>query len=80
MLDKNKGKFSEEVTFPVRACLFPASWDALERLTEKDGYTLSIWNNEPVDKALAQEIRERANPEKTFFDFIDENKDPLTLF
>jgi hypothetical protein len=69
----------EEVTFPVRACLLPASWNALERLTEKEGYTLSLWNNEPIDIALVQEIRDRTNPKKTFYDFIDENKDPLRL-
>lgn len=68
------------VTFPVRACLLPKSWNALERLITKDGYTLSIWNNEPVDEELRDWIKNNTDPSKTFYDFIDENKESLRLW
>lgn len=67
------------VTFPVRACLLPASWKALDRLLTRENYTLSIWNNEPVDEPLLSWIQTTTDPSKTFYDFIDDNKDPLKL-
>jgi hypothetical protein len=70
----------EEVTFPVRACLLPNSWDNLKQLTEKEGYTLSVWNNEPVDRKLWQWIKVNTDLNKTFYDFIDENKEPLRFW
>lgn len=69
----------EEVTFPVRACLLPTSWNHLARLTARDGYTLTIWNNEPVSDELVQWIRENTDPQMTYYDFIDDKKEPLRL-
>lgn len=69
-----------EVTFPVRACLLQNSWEQLQRLITKDGYSLSIWNNEPVDKELQDWIKANTDPAKTFYDFIDDNKDPLRFW
>lgn len=41
------------VTFPVRACLLPNSWSALKYLLDQNNtWTLSVWNNEPLDDAL----------------------------
>ncbi len=70
----------DQATFPVRACLLPTSIDALNQLTQKKGYTLSVWNNEPVSKELAQWIKDHTDPVKTFYDFIDDNKEPLRLW
>jgi hypothetical protein len=71
----------DEVTFPVRACLLPNSWPELQRLlVAKPGYTLTIWNNEPVDNQLRDWIRANTNPAKTFYDFIDEQKEPMKLW
>lgn len=69
-----------EVTYPVRACLLPNSWDNLLSLIQPEGRTLSIWNNEPVDDELRDFIRANTDPEKTFYDFIDDNKEPLKLW
>ncbi len=68
------------VTFPVRACLVPSSWPELQRLIAKDGYTLSIWNNEPVSIELQNWIHSNTDTRKTFYDFIDENKEPLRFW
>lgn len=68
------------VTFPVRACLLPNSWAELQRLIRKEGYTLSIWNNEPVDSQLAHWIKDNTDPSKTFYDFIDDDKEPIKLW
>ena len=70
-----------EVTFPVRACLLPNSGTHLQRLIKnKEGYTLTVWNNEPVSNELRDWIKTDTDPAKTFYDFIDENKDPLKLW
>lgn len=69
------------ITFPVRACLLPNSMEQLKRLLDKDpSYTLSVWNNESVDDELRDWIKEYTDPERTFYDFIDDNKDPLILW
>lgn len=69
----------DEITYPVRACLLPGSWDALSKLLQIDGATMKAWNNEPISEDLLAWIRENTDPAKTFYDFIDENKDPLKL-
>lgn len=69
----------DEMTFPVRACLLPGSWDALGKLLHEEGRTFTVWNNEPVSAELLAWIRENTDPAKTFYDFIDDNKDPLKL-
>lgn len=78
MLELSEGL--NEITYPVRACLLPTSWKNLEKLLEKPGNSLTIWNNEPVDKDLQKWIRENTDPQKTFYDFIDENKNPLRFW
>ncbi|OGM75394.1 hypothetical protein A2382_03165 [Candidatus Woesebacteria bacterium RIFOXYB1_FULL_38_16] len=70
----------EEVTFPVRACLISNSWKQLQRLIKKEGFSLTIWNNEPVDGKLQNWLKENTDPIKTFYDFIDENKNPLRFW
>lgn len=68
-----------EITHPVRACLLPTSWNVLAKLLENPGRTLSVWNNEPVDTDLIAWIRKNTDPAKTFYDLIDENRDPLKI-
>lgn len=67
------------VTFPVRACLLEKSWDALTELLNIDPtYTLSIWNNEEVTNA--EWIRRHTNPDRCFYDFIDDKKESVRLW
>lgn len=73
-------KLKREVTFPVRACLLPGSWKELRRLLDQDGRTLTVWNNEPVNDELRDWIKNNTDPERTFYDFIDEEKDSLKLW
>lgn len=68
-----------EITYPVRACLLPNSWNALSMLLENPGRTFSVWNNKPVSEDLLAWIRQNTDPAKTFYDLIDENRDPLKL-
>lgn len=69
----------EQVTFPVRAYLLPTSWDNLKPLIRKDGYSLTVWSNEPIDEQLKKWININTDPQKTFYDFIDNDKNPLRL-
>lgn len=69
----------EEVTYPVRACLLPNSWKYITQLIQNNGHTITIWNNEPIDDSLKEWIRVNTDPSKTFYDFIDENMEPLKL-
>lgn len=78
MLELVKGY--KEVTFPIRICLLHNSWQQLSKLVEREGFSLSIWNNEPVDEELKTWIKENTDPQKTFYDFIDENKESLKLW
>jgi hypothetical protein len=71
----------DEVTFPVRACLLPKSWSELQRLLAANpSWTLTVWNNEPVGDELRDWIRANTDPARTYYDFIDENKDPLRFW
>ena len=80
MLELLKEVDGSEVTVPVRACLLPKSWTQIKRfLAEKPGSTLTVWNNEPVSKKLVNEIKENTDPERTFYDFIDSEGNPLRL-
>jgi hypothetical protein len=60
-----------DVTFPVRAHYVPSSWNTLEKILKKPGYTLTIWNNEPVPSDLLQWITNNVPPEKAFVDVYD---------
>lgn len=69
----------QHITFPIRACLIEKSWDSLTELLNIDPtYTLSIWNNEPVENAAW--IRKHTNPQRCFYDFIDDKKESLRLW
>ncbi len=68
------------VTFPVRACLLPNSWNALKYLLNRnDTWTLSLWNNEPLDNNLVYWIKENTESQKTYYDLIDGNKESVYL-
>jgi len=67
------------ITFPVRACLLPNSWHVLKTVLKNPTYTLSIWNNEPVDPELLLWIKANTDPARTFYDFIDENNESIRL-
>jgi len=69
-----------KVIFSIRACLLLASWQALKPLMEKKDFTLSIWNNEPIDTELKNWIKNNTDSKRTFYDFINEDKDPLRLW
>jgi len=69
----------EEVTFPVRASLLPYSWEALQGLLQNEEYSLTIWNNEPVDKALKAWIKEHTDPKKTMYDLIDQDMNSVRI-
>lgn len=69
------------VTFPVRACLMPKSEKELNRLlAASPDFTLTVWNNESVSGDLRDWIRNHTDPAKTFYDFIDDRKEPLRLW
>jgi len=75
-------KFSdqlEEVTFPIRACFLPNSWQYISSLIKNEGQTFTIWNNEPVEDDLRGWIKSNTDPSKTFYDLIDEDKNPIRL-
>jgi hypothetical protein len=57
------------VTFPVRASILPRSWENVKKILEKDGYTLTIWNSEPLDSNLKKWIDQNTDPKKCFYDF-----------
>lgn len=70
-------RFSD-VTFPVRACLLPYSAQPLIRLLQSNPtWSLSIWNNEPVSESEQTWIKDHMDPKRTFYDFIDDQKEPL---
>ncbi len=80
MLELCREVKGNNITFPVRACLLPKSWPQMQRLlTAKPGSTLTIWNNEPASEELIAEIKKNTDPERTFYDFIDEKGGPLKL-
>ena len=69
----------KNVTFPIRACLLEKSWDSLTQLLNIDEtYTLSIWNNEKVTNA--EWIKKHTNPQRCFYDFIDDDKESIRIF
>ena len=69
----------EEVTFPIRACLLISSWQNLQSLISKASYSLTIWNNERVNPELMEWIKKHTDPEKTMYDLIDADRNPLRL-
>lgn len=67
----------QQATFPVRASLLMSSWQHLTRLVQSDGYSLTIWNAEPVDQELLTWMREHTDPARTMYDLCDQNKNPI---
>jgi len=67
------------VTFCVRACYLESSYSELLPLTEKPNHMITIWNNEPVPDDLKEWMNDNLNPDKTFYDLMDTNGDPLRL-
>jgi hypothetical protein len=66
------------VTFPVRASILPRSWENVKKLLEKDGYTLTIWNSEPLENDLKNWIKQNTDPKKCFYDFTTSKQDAGT--
>jgi hypothetical protein len=69
-----------EVTIPVRACLVRESWGVLRTLLDKPNLSFTIWNNEPVTEEDKKWIQENMDPDRTMFDFIDDNKNSIRLW
>lgn len=68
------------VTFPIRAFYLRDSWNNLQKLLEKPNYSLTLWNNEPIEPALVSWIKENLDPARTFFDLIHyPNGSPLMI-
>jgi hypothetical protein len=57
----------EQVTFPVLSHFMPNSWEQMERLTERDQFSLTIWGG-PVDQALHDWLLQHTDPQRTFYD------------
>lgn len=59
----------DDVTFPVRLSLMEESWPELQRLIEKDGWTLTVWSGtDPVTERQRQWLRDNVDSKKVFID------------
>lgn len=67
----------QQATFAVRASLLPASWQHLTRLLQSEGYSLTIWNAEPVEQELLAWMRENTDSTRTLYDLSDREKNPI---
>lgn len=72
-------KLSQAI-YPVRACHLPKSQEYLNQLISRPGHTLCIWNNEPISSLQKNWIQNQTHPEKTYYDLIDEDKNPIRLY
>jgi len=62
-------RWLDNVTFPVRLSLMEESWPELRRLTEKDGWTLSVWSGtDPVTSDQRQWLKDNVDSMKAFID------------
>jgi hypothetical protein len=66
-----------QITFPVNARLLPTAWQHISRLTEPDGYSLTIWDGKPIDESLLRWLQERTDPTKTCYDCLDKHNNRL---
>jgi hypothetical protein len=66
-----------QITFPVNARLLPAAWTHISRLTQQDGYSLTVWDGEPVNDRLLGWLQENTDPTKTCYDCSDVNNNRL---
>ncbi len=67
----------QQATFAVRASLLTASWQHLTRLLQSEGYSLTIWNAEPVEQELLAWMRANTDPTRTLYDLSDHAKNPI---
>jgi hypothetical protein len=62
-------RWLEEVTFPVRLSLMEESWPQLQRLIQKDGWSLTVWSGtDPVTDDQRQWLKDNVDPMKAFID------------
>jgi hypothetical protein len=67
----------QQATFAVRASLLTASWQHVARLLQSEGYSLTIWNAEPVEQEFLAWMRENTDPAHTMYDLCDHEKNPI---
>ncbi len=67
------------ITFPIRAFYVRGSWKNLTKLKESPRFSLTLWNNEPVEPGLLGWIKENTNREITFYDLIKPDGSPLAI-
>jgi hypothetical protein len=60
-----------EVSFAIRASALPHSWENIKKLIEKERYTLTIWSAQPINKELKGWIIKNTDPQKCFYDFVN---------
>jgi hypothetical protein len=56
------------VTFPIRASLLAASWENVQKLLEKSGRTLTLWNTGPLSTDQRKWIKLHTSPETCYYD------------
>ena len=62
-------RWLDNVTFPVRLSLMEESWPQLQRLIEKDGWTLTVWSGtDLVTEEQRQWLRDNVDHNKAFID------------
>jgi hypothetical protein len=62
-------RWLDNVTFPVRLSLMEESWPQLQRLIEKDGWTLTVWSGtDPVTENQRQWLKDNVDPMKALID------------
>lgn len=67
------------ITFPIRVCFLRESWNDVQRLLENPTHSLTLWNNEPIDKELLQWIKENIDPTRAMYDLIDNHSNSIRL-
>jgi len=67
----------ENVTFPVQASRLPDSWAQVSQLLQRESYSLTIWDGQPVTKELLQWLQEHTDPERVSYDCFDEHQQRL---
>ncbi len=72
-------KIDGTITVSLRACYLKSSYSELQLLIQKPNYTITIWNSEPVSDDLKNWIKHKFDHNKTFYDLIDNDGNPLRL-
>jgi Menorin len=60
-----------QVTFPINARLLPYAWPHVVRLLQPAGYSLTVWDGEPVSEQLLAWLRANTDPARTCYDCFD---------